>query len=160
MYKNAVLSNFSPVWLCATLWTVACQAPLSVGIFQARVLEWVAIAFSNAGKWKGKVKSLSRVQLFTTPSNYSFGTLSNFSEQFPMLTDSSSRFSSAPNLTLPLELPRSSTYKGPSCHQTAIKNKTCGRQQNLFSSHLIWLLRSLWHSLLVFYPLPLGKGKK
>ena len=33
------------------------------GIFQARVLEWVAISFSNAWKWKVKVKSLSRVQL-------------------------------------------------------------------------------------------------
>ena len=37
------------------------------GIFQARVLEWVAIAFSNAWKWKVKVKSLSRVHLFSTP---------------------------------------------------------------------------------------------
>jgi len=27
------------------------------GILQARTLEWVAIAFSNAGKWKVKVKS-------------------------------------------------------------------------------------------------------
>ena len=33
------------------------------GILQARVLEWVAISFSNAGKWKVEVKSLSRVQL-------------------------------------------------------------------------------------------------
>ena len=33
------------------------------GILQARTLEWVAIAFSNAWKWKVKVKSLSRVQL-------------------------------------------------------------------------------------------------
>ena len=31
------------------------------GILQARTLEWVAISFSNAGKWKVKVKSLSRV---------------------------------------------------------------------------------------------------
>ena len=37
------------------------------GIFQARTLEWVATAFSNAWKWKGKVKSLSRVRLFETP---------------------------------------------------------------------------------------------
>ena len=32
------------------------------GIPQARVLEWVAISFSNAWKWKVKVKSLSRVR--------------------------------------------------------------------------------------------------
>ena len=37
------------------------------GTLQARTLEWVAISFSNAGKWKVKVKSLSRVQLFATP---------------------------------------------------------------------------------------------
>ena len=29
------------------------------GILQARTLEWVAISFSNAWKWKVKVKSLS-----------------------------------------------------------------------------------------------------
>ena len=37
------------------------------GILQARTLEWVAIAFSNAWKWKVKVKSLSRVWLLANP---------------------------------------------------------------------------------------------
>ena len=37
------------------------------GIPQARTLEWVAISFSNAWKWKVKVKSLSCVRLFATP---------------------------------------------------------------------------------------------
>ena len=37
------------------------------GILQARALERVAISFSNAWKWKVKVKSLNRVQLFATP---------------------------------------------------------------------------------------------
>ena len=37
------------------------------GILQARTLEWVAISFSNAWKWKVKVKSLSLVQLLATP---------------------------------------------------------------------------------------------
>ena len=37
------------------------------GILQARTLEWVAIAFSNAGKWTVKVKSLSHVRLLETP---------------------------------------------------------------------------------------------
>ena len=36
------------------------------GILKARTLEWVAISFSNAWKWKVKVKSLSRVQLLAT----------------------------------------------------------------------------------------------
>ena len=35
------------------------------GILQARTLEWVAISFSNAWKWKVKVKSLSRVWLLS-----------------------------------------------------------------------------------------------
>ena len=37
------------------------------GILQARTLEWVAISFSSAWKWKVKGKLLSRVRLFTTP---------------------------------------------------------------------------------------------
>ena len=37
------------------------------GILQARTLEWVGISFSNAWKWKVKVKSLSRVRLLATP---------------------------------------------------------------------------------------------
>ena len=36
------------------------------GILQARILEWVAISFSNAWNWKVKVKSLSHVQLLAT----------------------------------------------------------------------------------------------
>ena len=37
------------------------------GILQTRTLEWVAISFSNAGKWKVKVKLLSHVQPSATP---------------------------------------------------------------------------------------------
>ena len=37
------------------------------GILQARTLEWVAISFSSAWKWKVKVKPLSRVRLLATP---------------------------------------------------------------------------------------------
>ena len=37
------------------------------GILQARTLEWVAISFSNAWKWKVKGKSLSCVRLLPTP---------------------------------------------------------------------------------------------
>ena len=37
------------------------------GILRARTLEWAAISFSNAWKWKVKVKSLSRVRLLVTP---------------------------------------------------------------------------------------------
>ena len=37
------------------------------GILQARTLEWVAISFFSASKWKVKVKLLSRVWLLATP---------------------------------------------------------------------------------------------
>lgn len=36
-----VMSHFSSVWPCSTLSAVARQAPLSTGILQARVLQWV-----------------------------------------------------------------------------------------------------------------------
>ena len=41
-------------------------SPVS-GILQARTLEWVAISFSSASKWKVKVKPLSPVWLLATP---------------------------------------------------------------------------------------------
>ena len=37
------------------------------GILKTRTLEWVAISFSNAWKWKVKVKSFSRIQLLEIP---------------------------------------------------------------------------------------------
>ena len=43
-YENVLCAQlFSPVQLFVTLWTVARQAPLSMGIVQARILEWVAM---------------------------------------------------------------------------------------------------------------------
>jgi len=61
-----LLSRFSRVRLCDPM---DCSLPGSAvpRILQARVLEWVAISFSNAWKWKVKVKSLSHVRLLATP---------------------------------------------------------------------------------------------
>ena len=42
-----MLSCFSHVQLCATPWTVARQAPLSMGFSRQRILEWVAVPFSK-----------------------------------------------------------------------------------------------------------------
>ena len=42
-----MLSCFSCVWLFSTPWTVACQVPLSMGILQSRILEWVAMPSSR-----------------------------------------------------------------------------------------------------------------
>ena len=56
--------------LCPTLCNPIDGSPLVSavpGILQARTLEWVVISFSNAWKWKVKVKSLSRVRLLVTP---------------------------------------------------------------------------------------------
>ena len=55
---------------CPTLCDPIDRSPPSSpvpGILQGRTLEWVAISFSNAWKWKVKVKSLSCVQLLVTP---------------------------------------------------------------------------------------------
>ena len=75
----AVLSKISLVYLkvkvlvaqlCLTLCDPMDSSPpgsSDPGILQARILEWVAISFSNAWKWKVKVKSLSRAWLLATP---------------------------------------------------------------------------------------------
>ena len=60
------LSRFSCVRLCDPIDGSPPGSPVP-GILQARTLEWVAISFSNAWKWKVRVKSLSRVQLLATP---------------------------------------------------------------------------------------------
>ena len=55
--------------LCPTLCDPIAGSPPGSpvpGILQARTLEWVAVSFSNAWKWKVKVKSPSRVQFFMT----------------------------------------------------------------------------------------------
>ena len=55
---------------CPTLCDPIDGSPLGSpvpGILQARILEWVAISFSNAWKWKVKVNLLSHVRLLATP---------------------------------------------------------------------------------------------
>ena len=52
MYKymyifEKIVKSLSRVRLFPTPWTVVCQAPLSTGIIQAGILEWVAIFFSR-----------------------------------------------------------------------------------------------------------------
>ena len=64
-----------PLQLCPTLCNPIDSSPPGSpvpGILQPRTLEWVAISFSNAGKWKVKVKSLSRVWLLATPSTAAY----------------------------------------------------------------------------------------
>ena len=61
--------------LCLTLCDPIDSSPSGSpvpGILQARTLEWVAISFSNAWKWKVKVKSFSRIWLLATPWTAAF----------------------------------------------------------------------------------------
>ena len=67
---DAAAAAAKSLQLCPTLCNPIDGSPpgsLVPGILQARTLEWVAISFSNAQKWKVKVKSLSHVRLFMTP---------------------------------------------------------------------------------------------
>ena len=54
--------------MCYSCDPMDCRLPGSSvhGILQARILEWVAISFSNEWKWKVKVKSFSHIQFFAT----------------------------------------------------------------------------------------------
>ena len=55
-YVLYVLSRpFSRVRLFVTLWTVARQAPLSMGILQARILVWVAVSYSPSLKFQPNI---------------------------------------------------------------------------------------------------------
>ena len=69
-YLFAAAAAAKSLQLCVTLCDLLDGSPpgSSVpGILQARTLEWVAVSFSSAWKWKVKVKSLSHVQLLATP---------------------------------------------------------------------------------------------
>ena len=66
-----MLRHFRCVWLYATLWTAAHQVPLSLGILQARILEWVAISFSRRSFWlrdRTHVSCISRRILYHWPT--------------------------------------------------------------------------------------------
>ena len=57
----AVLFLVSRVQLFVTPWTVACQAPLSEVILQARILEWVAMPFSRESSQPRDRTQVSRI---------------------------------------------------------------------------------------------------
>ena len=66
LFLILLLSHFSHVQLCDPIDGTPPGSPVP-GILQARTLEWVAISFSNAWKWKVKVKMLSHIRLLATP---------------------------------------------------------------------------------------------
>ena len=66
--RACVLSSFSCVWLFVTSWTVALQAPLSMGILQVRILKWVTMPSSRGSSWPRDQTCVSASvgRLFTT----------------------------------------------------------------------------------------------
>ena len=69
-YRDAAAAAAKSLQSCLTLCDPIDSSPPGSpvpGVLQARILEWVAISFSNAWKWKVKVKSLSCVRLLVTP---------------------------------------------------------------------------------------------
>ena len=70
IFITAAAAAAKSLQLCLTLCDPRDGTPPGstiLGILQARILEWVAISFSNEWKWKVKVKSLSHVWLLATP---------------------------------------------------------------------------------------------
>ena len=70
MFSHSAAATANSLQSCLTLCDPIDGSPPGStipGILQARTVEWVAISFSNAWKWKVKVKSLSRVRLLVTP---------------------------------------------------------------------------------------------
>ena len=66
--SNLYLLEVSHVWLFTTPWTVARQAPLSMGILQARILEWIAISFSRGSSDPGVEPGSPALQEDSLPS--------------------------------------------------------------------------------------------
>ena len=98
-----------------------------LGILQARTLEWVAISFSNAWKWKLKVKSLSPVQLLMTPWTAAYQTL-------PSMGFSRQEYWSV--VLLPsLDQPRQHIKK----QRHYFANKGPSNQSYVFSSNHVWM---------------------
>ena len=68
-FLKILFTAAKPLQLCPTRCDPIDSSPPGSavpGILQARIVEWVAISFSNAGKWKVKVKSLRCVRLLAT----------------------------------------------------------------------------------------------
>ena len=72
----------SHVWLFATPWTVACQASLSVGFFQARISEWVASSSFSRFSWP---RDWTCVSCISRQIHYYSATYIFFLRLFPLI---------------------------------------------------------------------------
>ena len=112
--KHAAAAAANSLQLCPTLCDPIDGSPPGSpvpGILPARILEWVAISFSNAWKWKVKVKSLSRVRLLATPWTAAY-------QAPPSMGFSRQEYRSG--LPLP-SVPINSTYRNHESSQKIIK---------------------------------------
>ena len=102
--------------LCDSIDGIPPDSPVP-GILQARTLEWVAISFSSAWKWKVKVKSLTRVQLLATPWTAAH-------QAPPSMGFSRQEYWSG----VPLPSPKESWAPNNWCFWTVVLEKTLGSQ--------------------------------
>ena len=65
--SSYMLSPFSPVRLSVTPWTMACQAPLSMGFSRQEYWSGLPVPSPVIKYEVNEVKSLSHVRLFATP---------------------------------------------------------------------------------------------
>ena len=98
------------------------------GILQARTLEWVAITFSSAWKWKVKVKSLSHVWLSATPWTAAY-------QAPPSMGFSRQEYWSGVPLPSPYDQPRQHIKK----QRHYFANKGASSQGYGFSSSHVWM---------------------
>ena len=96
LFHNAAAAAAKSLQSCLTLCDPIDGSPLGssvLGILQARTLEWVAISFSNAWKWKMKVKSHlilwvpSNCQKFSHTSPLELTLPLGFRSYFPLPTN-------------------------------------------------------------------------
>ena len=112
--------------LCLTLWDPIDSSPPGSpvsGILQARTLEWVAISFSSAWKWKVKVKLLSCVWLLATPWTAAY-------QAPPSMGFSRQEYWSG--------VPLPSPWEGPSIQHMLKKKKILTTQQQKDNPIKIW----------------------
>ena len=69
-----MLSHFIHVWLFVTQWTVAYQAPLSTGFFQARILECIVMPSSRGSSWPRDQTHISGISYSSSKILYSWAT--------------------------------------------------------------------------------------
>ena len=122
------------------------------GILQARTLEWVAISFSSAWKWKVKVKSLSHVQLWATPWTSAYQALPSmgFSRQqyWSGVPLPSPRFMIRPCLNTERNW---GGHLLPQCQKKKYSYKICDLKENLLVRYISTPVTSIFSSLKCVY---------